>query len=83
MWCKTYAQRDGLLQILGYVNRVRDVVAAVDHDTFTMAEVESNAVRCPDLQAAEQMYTGGPFQDLPFSLWSYKTATVHSVEFRM
>lgn len=46
------------LQILGYVNRVRDVSACVDNSEFTMAQVESNAVRCPDANAAEQMYSG-------------------------
>lgn len=50
-----------ITQILGFVNRVRDVEASVDLDRFTMAEVESNAVRCPDADAAEQMYGGEPF----------------------
>lgn len=44
------------VQILGYVNRVRDVEACVDNATFTMAQVESNAVRCPDADAAQRMY---------------------------
>ena len=30
----------------------------MDIDRFTMAEVESNAVRCPDADAAEKMYGG-------------------------
>lgn len=46
------------LQILGFVNRVQDEEATVDLDRFTMAEVESNAVRCPDSEAAERMYKG-------------------------
>ena len=46
------------MQILGFVNRVQDVEATVDLDRFTMAEVESNAVRCPDTDAAERMYDG-------------------------
>ncbi len=46
------------MQILGFVNRVQDVEATVDLDKFTMAEVESNAVRCPDTDAAERMYDG-------------------------
>ena len=37
---------------------MRDVEATVDLDKFTMAQVESNAVRCPDADAAEQMYDG-------------------------
>ena len=44
------------MQILGYVNRVRDVEACVDNAAFTMAQVESNAVRCPDADAAQRMY---------------------------
>jgi hypothetical protein len=40
------------------VNRVMDVEADVDLDRFTMAQVESNAVRCPDAEAAERMYRG-------------------------
>ena len=50
------------MQILGFVNRVQDVEATVDLDRFTMAEVESNAVRCPDTTAAERMYDGKPPQ---------------------
>eukprot|EP00884_Botryococcus_braunii_P021390 jgi/Botrbrau1/7935/Bobra.9_2s0094.1 len=44
------------VEILGYVNRVRDVEAVVDNDSFTLAQVESNPVRCPDPEAAELMY---------------------------
>jgi hypothetical protein len=47
-----------LLQVLAYVNRVREVEANVDHATMTLEQVESNPVRCPDPQAAELMYKG-------------------------
>ena len=40
------------------MNRVRDVEACVDNSTFTLEEVESNAVRCPDAEAAQRMYDG-------------------------
>jgi len=50
----------GVMQVIGFVNRVMDVEADVDLDRFTMAEVESNAVRCPDSEAAERMYSGAP-----------------------
>ena len=40
------------------MNRVRDVVSDVDHATFTQADVESNDVRCPDSNAAKEMYAG-------------------------
>ena len=45
-------------QILAYVNRVRDVYCQVDNETFTLAEVEANDVRCPDQEAAKAMYKG-------------------------
>lgn len=43
-------------EVLAYVNRVRDVEASVDHATMTMADIESNPVRCPDPASAELMY---------------------------
>ena len=46
------------MQVLAYVNRVKDVTSNVDHQTFTRADVESNDVRCPDSAAAESMYRG-------------------------
>lgn len=44
--------------MLGYVSRVKDVESNVDEDTVTSGQIESNAVRCPDTDAAEQMYKG-------------------------
>lgn len=41
--------------MLGFVNSVRDVGSNVDLATFTMADVESNIVRCPDQAAAQKM----------------------------
>ena len=46
------------IQVLAYVNRVLEVDSDVDHDTFTLEQVEANPVRCPDPVAAELMYTG-------------------------
>lgn len=43
---------------MGYVSRVKDVESNVDESTVTSEQIESNAVRCPDTDAAEQMYTG-------------------------
>ncbi|KAL3137896.1 hypothetical protein ABBQ38_005147 [Trebouxia sp. C0009 RCD-2024] len=43
-------------EVLGYVSRVKDVESNVDEDTVTSGQIESNAVRCPDTDAAEQMY---------------------------
>lgn len=45
-------------EVLAYVNRVRDVDSNVDHASLTMEKIESNPVRCPDPEAAEQMYHG-------------------------
>lgn len=44
------------MQILGYVNRVKDVEANVDNSAFTLADVESNEVRCPDHDTAQRMW---------------------------
>eukprot|EP00240_Pyramimonas_obovata_P001404 CAMPEP_0118922022 /NCGR_PEP_ID=MMETSP1169-20130426/1101_1 /TAXON_ID=36882 /ORGANISM="Pyramimonas obovata, Strain CCMP722" /LENGTH=488 /DNA_ID=CAMNT_0006862835 /DNA_START=129 /DNA_END=1595 /DNA_ORIENTATION=+ len=44
------------VEILAFVSAVRDVkTEAVDLDSFTLEEVESNIVRCPDQEAAEKM----------------------------
>lgn len=47
-----------LIQVLGYVSRVKDVESNVDESSVTSEQIESNAVRCPDTDAAEQMYKG-------------------------
>ncbi|CAD7697777.1 unnamed protein product [Ostreobium quekettii] len=41
--------------VLAFVNRVRDIEANVDLDAFTMEQVESNIVRCPDPATAQKM----------------------------
>ncbi len=46
------------MQVLSYVSRVKDVESNVDVDAVTSEQIESNAVRCPDTDAAEQMYKG-------------------------
>lgn len=46
------------MQILAYVNKVKDIGSNVDHSTFTMEDVESNIVRCPDQVAAKSMIDG-------------------------
>lgn len=52
---KKLLQTVGGTEVLAYVNRVRDIDSDVDHDSFTMADVESNMVRCPDQDAAKKM----------------------------
>jgi len=43
------------VEIVGWVERVHDVVAAVDPETVTEDQVEGNIVRCPDQEAARAM----------------------------
>lgn len=44
------------IEILAYVSKVQDIEAEnVDDDTFTMEDVDSNMVRCPDAKSAERM----------------------------
>ncbi|KAJ9531363.1 hypothetical protein QJQ45_006812 [Haematococcus lacustris] len=45
----------GNTEILAYVSDVMDIGSEVDHATFTLADVESNIVRCPDQAAAAKM----------------------------
>jgi chorismate synthase len=41
-------------EILAYVERVKDVQACVDPERVTLAEIESNILRCPDPEMAAQ-----------------------------
>ena len=44
------------IEVLAYVSKVQEICAEnVDHDTFTMEDVDSNIVRCPDADSAEKM----------------------------
>jgi chorismate synthase len=43
------------IEVLAYVSTVQDIGCQVDDDTFTMEDVDSNMVRCPDFSAAAQM----------------------------
>ena len=43
------------IEVLAYVSKVQDIPSNVDDDTFTMEDVDSNIVRCPDPDAAERM----------------------------
>ena len=42
-------------EIVGYVKQVWEIVAQVDADSVTAADVESNIARCPDQDVAVQM----------------------------
>lgn len=49
-------QKHNNIEILGYVSKVQDIETKnVDHDTFTVEDVDSNIVRCPDAEVAEKM----------------------------
>jgi chorismate synthase len=43
------------VEIIAYVKQIKDLAAVIDPDTVTMADVESNIVRCPDQAIAAQM----------------------------
>lgn len=43
------------IEILAYVQSVKDIAAAIDRERVTLAQVESNIVRCPDAAVAERM----------------------------
>jgi chorismate synthase len=43
------------VEVIGYVKRIQDLEATVDTNTVTLAQVESNIVRCPDFSCAQQM----------------------------
>lgn len=43
------------VEIVGYVKRIKDLEGAVDVNTVTLEQVESNIVRCPDSECAERM----------------------------
>jgi chorismate synthase len=43
------------VEILAYVDQVKDLKAEVDREAVTLSQVESNMVRCPDAKIAEKM----------------------------
>jgi chorismate synthase len=43
------------VEIIGYVKRIKDLEAAIDPDTVTLEQVESNIVRCPDAECSDRM----------------------------
>jgi chorismate synthase len=43
------------IEVLAYVSKVQEITCDVDDDTFTMEQVDSNIVRCPDAASAEKM----------------------------
>jgi len=43
------------IEVLAWVSRVHQIESQVDASTVTTADIEANAVRCPDAAAAERM----------------------------
>ena len=43
------------VEIIGYVKRIKDLEGAINPETVSLEQVESNIVRCPDREAAERM----------------------------
>ncbi len=43
------------VEIISYVKRIKDLEGVIDPETVTLNQVESNIVRCPDMEAAERM----------------------------
>lgn len=43
------------VEVLACVTQVKDLVATVDPETFTVDQVEASIVRCPDAEIAERM----------------------------
>jgi chorismate synthase len=52
---KKILQQVAGVEVIGYVLRIKDLEAPIDPDTVTMAQVESNMVRCPHPDYAEKM----------------------------
>jgi chorismate synthase len=52
---KKILQQVAGVEIVGYVKRIKDLEAIVDSETVTLEQVESNIVRCPNSECAEQM----------------------------
>ncbi|BAS54526.1 MULTISPECIES: chorismate synthase [Leptolyngbya] len=51
---KKILQQSGV-EIVAYVKQIKDLEAAIDPNTVTLDQVESNIVRCPDPDCAEAM----------------------------
>jgi chorismate synthase len=52
---KKYLKEHLQIEILSFVEQVGSVCAHIDHTKVTSAEIEKNAIRCPDTTAAKHM----------------------------
>ncbi|MGV0023586.1 chorismate synthase [Phormidesmis priestleyi] len=47
--------RESGVEIIAYVKRIKELEGAIDPNTVTLEQVESNIVRCPDSDCADRM----------------------------
>ena len=52
---KKILHKVAVIEIIGYVKRIKDLEGQVDAEKVTLEQVESNIVRCPDAESAERM----------------------------
>jgi chorismate synthase len=52
---KKILHQEAGVEIIGYVKRIKDLEGAVNPETVTLEQVESNIVRCPDAECADRM----------------------------
>jgi chorismate synthase len=52
---KKILKRVAGVEIIAYVQRIKDLEAAIASETVTLEQVESNIVRCPDAESAARM----------------------------
>lgn len=52
---KKILKQEANVEIVGYVKRIQDLEGAIDPNTVTIEQVESNIVRCPDAESAQRM----------------------------
>ncbi len=52
---KKILQQVAGVEIVAYVKRIKDIEAVIDPDLVTLEQVESNIVRCPQLECADKM----------------------------
>src|SRR5258706_3701861 len=52
---KKYLQEKLQIEFLSYVEQVGDIKTHIDFNSVTLADIESNIVRCPDQEVAKEM----------------------------
>ncbi|HEX4045623.1 MAG TPA: chorismate synthase [Gammaproteobacteria bacterium] len=52
---KKYLKQQANIEIISYVEQVGPIVAQIDHQQVTLADIEKNIIRCPDQACAVDM----------------------------